>query len=168
MVIDASQSVRGNVTRITRMDTMAEQLTQAGPSGGTVQKKEIHVVGAVVRKDGKILCAQRGDRGSLAGMWEFPGGKIEAGETARDALVREITEELECRVNVGDEITTTVYEYDFGIVSLTTFYSELLEGEPVLTEHSAVKWLAPAELRQLEWAPADIPAVELIEAEFAV
>lgn len=130
-------------------------------------KKEIHVVGAVILKEGKILCAQRGDRGSLAGMWEFPGGKIEAGETVREALVREITEELECQVNVGDEITTTIHEYDFGIVSLTTFYSELIEGEPVLTEHAAVKWLASSELDQLEWAPADIPAVRIIEADFA-
>lgn len=132
-----------------------------------MSKKEIQVVGAVVLKDEKILCAQRGDRGSLAGMWEFPGGKIEPGESARHALVREITEELECQVNVGREITTTVHEYDFGIVSLTTFYCELVGGEPVLTEHAAVQWLPPAELDQLDWAPADIPAIHIIEADFA-
>lgn len=132
-----------------------------------MSKKDIQVVGAVVLKDEKILCAQRGDRGSLAGMWEFPGGKIEPGESARDALVREITEELECQVNVGREITTTVHEYDFGIVSLTTFYCELVGGEPVLTEHAAVQWLPPEELHQLDWAPADIPAIRIIEADFA-
>lgn len=132
-----------------------------------MSKKEIQVVGAVVLKDEKILCAQRGDRGSLAGMWEFPGGKIEPGESARDALGREITEELECQVNVGREITTTVHEYDFGIVSLTTFYCELVGGEPILTEHAAVQWLPPEELHQLDWAPADIPAIRIIEADFA-
>tara|TARA_R110002051_G_scaffold90328_2_gene159080 strand:+ start:206 stop:604 length:399 start_codon:yes stop_codon:yes gene_type:complete len=126
-------------------------------------KKQIDVVGAVIVRDDLVLCAQRGPGGALPGMWEFPGGKIEAGETARDALAREITEELECEVAVGELITTTTHEYDFGIVVLTTFYCELLSGTPVLTEHAEVVWLSPAELSALEWAPADIPAVELIQ-----
>jgi 8-oxo-dGTP diphosphatase len=96
-------------------------------------------------------------------MWEFPGGKIEPDETPRDALVREISEELECEVNVGGLITTTAHEYDFAIIELTTFYCELLSGTPVLTEHEAVKWLRPEQLASLDWAPADVPAVELIE-----
>jgi len=124
--------------------------------------KQIDVVGAVIVKDGQVLCAQRGPHGSLAGMWEFPGGKIEPGETPRDALEREITEELRCTVTVGDEVTTTSHEYDFGIVTLTTFYCELVEGVPTLTEHADVTWLAPDELPRLAWAPADVPAVELI------
>ena len=99
----------------------------------------------------------------MPGMWEFPGGKVETGETPGDALAREIAEELECEVAVGGLITTTTHEYDFGIVVLTTFYCELLSGTPVMTEHAEVRWLAPAELSLLEWAPADIPAVELIE-----
>jgi 8-oxo-dGTP diphosphatase len=66
-------------------------------------------------------------------------------------------------VAVGELITTTTHEYDFGVVVLTTFYCELLSGTPVLTEHAAVVWLAPTELSSLAWAPADIPAVELIE-----
>lgn len=127
-------------------------------------KKQISVVGAVIRRNGTILCAKRSQSGSLAGLWEFPGGKIEPGETPKEALEREIIEELECRVSVGELITTTTHEYDFGIVSLTTFYCELLDGTPVLTEHAEVVWLEPAELRTLEWAPADIPAVTLIEA----
>lgn len=129
-----------------------------------VVKKSIDVVGAVIVADGKILCAQRGPSGSLGGMWEFPGGKIENGESPRQALEREIAEELQCSVNVGEEVTTTRHEYDFGVVTLVTFFCQLLEGEPQLTEHLAVRWLAPAALDQLAWAPADIPAVQLIQA----
>ncbi|WP_102158057.1 (deoxy)nucleoside triphosphate pyrophosphohydrolase [Zhihengliuella halotolerans] len=130
-------------------------------------KKQINVVGAVIVKDGMILCAQRGEGSSLGGMWEFPGGKIEPEETPRDALQREIDEELKCQVRVGDEVTTTPHEYDFGVVTLTTFYCELIEGTPELTEHAAVKWLAPEDLGQLDWAPADIPAVDLIQGQRA-
>lgn len=125
-------------------------------------KKEIHVVGAVIIQDGLVLCAQRGPSGALAGLWEFPGGKIEAGETARIALIREIDEELRCTVTVGDEVTTTRHEYDFGFVTLTTFYCDLVAGTPVLTEHTDVRWLTPAALHELAWAPADVPAVDII------
>jgi 8-oxo-dGTP diphosphatase len=126
-------------------------------------KKQINVVGAVIRRDDAILCAQRGLGGSLPGMWEFPGGKIEPGESPQDALRREIVEELQCQVVVGEPVTTTSHEYDFGTVNLTTFYCELVNGTPVLSEHEAVRWLHPSDLHTLEWAPADIPAVELIE-----
>jgi len=129
-------------------------------------KKQINVVGAVIVKDGEVLCAQRG-KGSLAGLWEFPGGKIEPNESARDALQREIEEELLCTVTVGDEITTTAHEYNFGIVNLTTFLCELVDGSPVLTEHADVRWLEPARMNELEWAPADVPAVDLVRERFA-
>lgn len=128
-------------------------------------KRRINVVGAVIVRDGDVLCAQRGPMGSLPGMWEFPGGKTEDGETPREALEREIREELQCDVLVGEEITSTTHEYEFGIVTLTTFYCELRSGEPQLTEHADVAWLSPAELDSLDWAPADIPAVEKIQAE---
>lgn len=125
--------------------------------------REINVVGAVILKDGKVLCAQRGPGGSLAGLWEFPGGKIEPGESARDALIREIDEELRCEISVLDPVTTTRHEYDFGIVTLSTFYCDLIAGTPVLTEHAEVRWLLPSQLNDLSWAPADVPAVEIIE-----
>ncbi|MCH1881893.1 (deoxy)nucleoside triphosphate pyrophosphohydrolase [Agrococcus sp. ARC_14] len=131
-------------------------------------KKQINVVGAVIVKDGEILCAQRGEGGSLAGMWEFPGGKIEPGETPQEALQREIDEELLCEVRVGDHVETTAYDYDFGVVTLTTYYCELVSGTPSLTEHAAVLWLAPSDLDQLDWAPADVPAVDRIRSKFAV
>lgn len=125
-------------------------------------KKEIHVVGAVIKANNKILCAQRGPGKSLAYLWEFPGGKIESGETDKEALEREIREELLCKIEVKNKVTTTRHEYDFGFVNLTTFECDLLEGEPSLTEHVAVKWLAVEELSTLEWAPADIPAIEIL------
>lgn len=130
-------------------------------------KKEIAVVGAVIVHDGAVLCARRGPTGALAGMWEFPGGKIESGESPRAALEREIMEELRCDIVVGEHVETTRYEYDFAVILLTTFYCTLVAGEPVLTEHAAVRWLPPAQMLELEWAPADIPAVERIIADFA-
>ena len=125
-------------------------------------KKNIHVVGAVIIENDKILCAQRGPAKSLPLKWEFPGGKIEAGETPQEALSREIKEEMQCIVEIGGQVEHTVYEYDFGIVHLTTYYCKLIEGKPVLTEHVEMKWLAPDELKSLDWAPADIPAIETL------
>jgi 8-oxo-dGTP diphosphatase len=127
--------------------------------------KQIHVVGAVITRDGLVMCAQRGDDGNLPGLWEFPGGKIEQGESKQAALMREITEELGCTVEVGREVTTTTHEYEFGEVTLTTFYCRLMAGTPKLTEHASIKWLRPDELESIPWAPADIPAIALIRAE---
>ena len=124
-------------------------------------KKEINVVGAIIIKDGKILCAQRGETKSLAFLWEFPGGKIEEDETPREALERELVEELRIEVTVAKtDFEQTSYEYDFGQVNLTTFLCTLTKGTPQLTEHTAIQWLKPSELASLEWAPADIPAVK--------
>ena len=125
-------------------------------------KKHIHVVGAVIIEHDQILCARRGPSKSMPLKWEFPGGKIEVGETPQEALRREIEEEMHCRVEIGDQVEHTVYEYDFAIVHLTTFYCKLIEGRPVLTEHVAMKWLAPDQLTSLDWAPADLPAVETL------
>lgn len=127
--------------------------------------KQIHVVGAVITRGGLVMCAQRGDDGNLPGLWEFPGGKIEPGESKQAALMREITEELGCTVEVGREVTTTTHEYEFGEVTLTTFYCLLVAGTPKLTEHASIKWLPPDELETIPWAPADIPAIALIRAE---
>ena len=128
-------------------------------------KQNIHVVGAVIIENGKILCAQRGPSKSLPLRWEFPGGKIEVGETPQEALRREILEEMQCKVEIGDQIEHTIYEYDFGIVHLTTFACKHMEGTPVLTEHVSMKWLAPDELKSLDWAPADIPTIEKLSKD---
>ncbi|RIL50067.1 (deoxy)nucleoside triphosphate pyrophosphohydrolase, partial [Staphylococcus equorum] len=110
-------------------------------------------------------CAQRNENMSLPLLWEFPGGKIEKDESEINALKREIREEMLCDIEVGDKITTTEYEYDFGIVKLSTYKCTLNEKLPTLTEHKEIKWVAIQELEKLEWAPADIPAVEIIVNE---
>ncbi|QED48079.1 (deoxy)nucleoside triphosphate pyrophosphohydrolase [Cytobacillus dafuensis] len=131
-------------------------------------KKNIHVVGAIIIDNNKILCAQRGPDKSLPLKWEFPGGKIEDGESAQEALKREISEEMNCKIEIGEQVDHTVYEYDFGIVHLTTYICKLVEGKPKLTEHVAIKWLPNNELSSLDWAPADIPAVEKLSGAFNV
>lgn len=121
--------------------------------------KQITVVGAVIEAGGRILCARRSS-GPLAGRWEFPGGKVEPGEAPRAALAREIDEELGCHVSVGEEVTTTTHGYDFATVTLTTYRCRLLDGEPQrLTDHDEFQWLPPDRLDELDWAPADVPAV---------
>lgn len=124
--------------------------------------KRINVVGAVFIRNGTVLAAKRGPTKQLAGFWEFPGGKIEAGETATEALQRELSEELKVEVEIRDYLTTTEYRYDFGIVSLSTYLVSLGKQEPVLTEHVEMRWLTPDELFSVRWAPADVPAVELL------
>ncbi|HWJ10677.1 MAG TPA: (deoxy)nucleoside triphosphate pyrophosphohydrolase [Nocardioides sp.] len=127
-------------------------------------RHEIEVVGAVIVRDGRVLCAQRGPGGSLAGRWEFPGGKVEEGESGRLALEREIDEELRCVVEVGDEIATTRYDDGRVVVVLTTFWCHIVSGTPQLTEHTDLRWVPPDELGGLGWAPADVPAVDLVAA----
>lgn len=125
----------------------------------------IRVVGAVIVRDGRVLCAQRGPDKKLPGLWEFPGGKIEVGETSRQALQREISEELGCAISVGGHIDTTVHQYEFGRIELSTYWCSLIDAGPAVTEHSDLRWLAYDELRVLDWAPADLPAVAKVSAE---
>lgn len=130
-------------------------------------KKVIKVVGAIIFKGEQILCAQRSSTMSLPLMWEFPGGKIEPDETPQDALIRELKEEMNCAIEVKDFVTTTVYEYDFAIVELSTYIAEITEGTIQLNEHSNVLYLKPNELKALDWAPADIPAVNLLIEKYS-
>lgn len=129
--------------------------------------KQIDVVGAVFLRDGSVFAARRGPGKAMAGMWEFPGGKIEPGETPQEALERELREELRIDAHVGDHLTTTLHHYDSGVVNLATYICAITHGEPELTEHSEARWVPVARLTELDWAPADVPAVELLQERFA-
>ena len=127
-------------------------------------KKQVHVVGAVIENEqGELLAALRSHVMTLPNCWEFPGGKIEAGETRQEALRREIQEELECMITVGQAVEDTTYEYDKVIVRLETFMATIVEGNPVAAEHAELRWITRDQLDTLEWAPADIPAIEKLK-----
>lgn len=128
-----------------------------------MSKKVINVVAAAIEKDGLIFCAQRPEGKSLGGFWEFPGGKLENGETPEEALIREIKEEFDSEIEVISFLNEASYEYDFGIVTMKTYLSKLINGELKLLEHQDSKWLPIEELSELEWAPVDIPAVKCLQ-----
>ncbi len=127
----------------------------------SIIKKTVHVVGAIIENDNKeILCALRGPEMTLPNYWEFPGGKIEQGESKEEALKREIQEELGCTIEVFDHVEDTTYEYEKVIVRLETFIAKVVSGIPKVSEHAELKWMTRQELPSLNWAPADIPAIE--------
>ena len=127
-----------------------------------MSKKMIYVVAAAIEKDGKIFCAQRPEGKSLGGFWEFPGGKLEFGESPEEALVREIKEELNSTIEILSYINEASYDYDFGTVIMKTYHAKLISGNLELLEHQNSTWLAPKDLKTLDWAPVDRPAVELL------
>ena len=119
------------------------------------------MVGAIIENENKeIFCALRGPEMTLPNYWEFPGGKIEQGESKEEALKREIKEELGCTIEVFDHVEDTTHEYEKVIVRLETFMAKIVSGTPVATEHAQIKWIPRTELSKLNWAPADIPAIE--------
>mgnify|MGYP001020944432 FL=1 len=127
-----------------------------------MSKKIIHVVAAAIEKDGKFFCAQRPEGKSLGGFWEFPGGKLETGESPEQALIREIREELNSEIEIISYINEASYDYDFGTVVMKTYHAKLVSGKLELLEHQNSTWLAPHELKTINWAPVDRPAVELL------
>ncbi len=132
--------------------------------------KTIRVVAAIIKsvnKDGEpiIFATQRG-YGDFKGGWEFPGGKIEEGETPQGALKREIKEELEVDIIVGELVDTIEYDYPTFHLSMDCFWAEIVSGDLILKEHEAAKWLRKDELDSVEWLPADVTLVEKIGRGF--
>lgn len=123
--------------------------------------KTIRVVAAVIRDGDRIFATQRG-YGDFRGGWEFPGGKIEEGESPQEALVREIKEELETEIAVGELIDTIEYDYPTFHLSMDCFWVEIVSGDILLKEHEAAKWLTKETLDSVEWLPADVSIIDHI------
>ena len=121
--------------------------------------KQIEVVAAVIRKDGRVFATQRG-YGDWKGWWEFPGGKIELGETPEEALRREIREELQADVSVDEFLCTVEYDYPKFHLTMHCYFCSLLSETFHLNEHAAAQWLKADELDNVRWLPADVMVVE--------
>lgn len=124
--------------------------------------KTINVVAAIIRDGDRIFATQRG-YGELKDGWEFPGGKVEEGETPQEALRREIEEELETEIEVGDYLTTIEYDYPKFHLSMKCYWAKIVEGKPVLLEHEAAKWLTKDTIDSVEWLPADITIIDKVK-----
>lgn len=120
------------------------------------------VAAAIARREGRILVTRRAAGQNLAGMWEFPGGKLEPAETPQACIIRELREELGVGASAGEVLTESVYEYPGGAIRLIGVEVELEAGDFQLTVHDAFVWLEPAQLLSVALAPADIPIAEEI------
>ena len=124
--------------------------------------KTVSVVAAVIKDKDRIFATARG-YGEYKGWWEFPGGKIEQGETPQQALIREIKEELDTEIRVGELIDTIEYDYPTFHLSMDCFWAEVVAGNLVLKEAAAAKWLTKETLDSVEWLPADITLIDKIK-----
>jgi 8-oxo-dGTP diphosphatase len=134
-------------------------------------RRHLHVACAIIERDGLVLAAQRSPTMSLPLSWEFPGGKLHEGERPEEALARELVEELGVTVAVGAPLSPATHRYPGFTVTLFPFRCAITGGVLTLHEHAAIRWLPPAELHALAWAPADAPIIaefqEIVRAERA-
>ena len=128
--------------------------------------KKINVVAAVIRDDNKIFATERG-YGDYKGWWEFPGGKIETGESPEEALVREIKEDLDSEINVDEYIGTIEYDYPEFHLSMRCYWCTLLSGDLTLKEAEDARWLDAGTIDSVKWLPADMELIETIKKRLA-
>lgn len=126
--------------------------------------KTVRVVAAIIRNENQIFATQRG-YGEFKDGWEFPGGKIEEGETPESALVREIKEELDTVISVGEKVDCIEYDYPSFHLSMECFWAEIISGDLILKEHEAAMWLSKDELDRVAWLPADIMLIKKIREQ---
>jgi 8-oxo-dGTP diphosphatase len=122
----------------------------------------IVVTAAIITDGKKVLIAKRKSTGKLPNKWEFPGGKVEAGETPESCLKREIMEEFGIEVSVGQFLGESAYEYDFGMIRLLAFRTSWVEGELNPKAHGAIEWVTPDQMNNYDFAPADIPFIGML------
>ena len=122
-------------------------------------KPELHVACAIIEHQGRVLAAQRSESMNLPLKWEFPGGKLHAGETPEECLVREVHEELAVAIGIGQALPAATHAYPDFTVTLYPFVCSLQGGEMTLHEHKAVRWMEPERMHELEWAEADLPVI---------
>ena len=125
--------------------------------------RTLNVVAAIIEHDGKVLATQRG-YGDYAGGWEFPGGKVEPGEAPERAVVREIREELDTTIAVGELVTVVDCDYEAFHLHMSCYLARIEQGQPHLLEHSAARWLGADAIDSVAWLPADLQVVEAIKA----
>ena len=136
-------------------------ITSRSMPNTAVKSKPLQVVAAVIRgADGKILLAKRPQHISQGGKWEFPGGKIKAGETPEECLKREIKEELDLDIEVDEFFGENIYSYETGTIRLVAYKAQLIGGQCRLKVHSRVEWVKPHDLAGYDFSPADVPFVE--------
>jgi len=123
-----------------------------------------NVTAAIIESGGLYLLARRGPGESLAGLWEFPGGKVEEGETFEECVVRELLEELSIDVRVLEHFCDSIYRYESGAIKLVAYRVEILGGKMALSVHDLIDWFSPVEMLSLKLAPADIPIAERLAA----
>lgn len=128
--------------------------------------KTIKVAAAIIKSENKIFATQRG-YGEFKDGWEFPGGKIEKGETPEEALIREIKEELDALISPGRKIACIEYDYPEFHLSMECFWAEIVSGDLLLKEHKAAKWLSKDELNDVAWLPADLGLIEKVREEMS-
>ena len=127
------------------------------------KKGIVRVTAAVLEKDGRIFIARRGAGDPLAGKWELPGGKVEKGESPEQCLARELREEFNLSVVVGECLGTSTYRYDHTAIELLVYRVTWVRGTPTALVHAEFRWAAPGELKRYAFAPADIPFVTKLE-----